>query len=97
MHDDAPVADEGGIAGGEASEGIGEAGADVSSREGLADLAAEVTDLAARGVLGVAFLAGVVGVEVAAGGGAGAGGVDGVLVDVEGWGGLVGGFGTRGG
>lgn len=94
MHDNAPVANEGRRALDKAREVVGESAGDLASGEFLADLAAEVADLAEGELAGVAggLLAGVVGVEVGAGGGAGAGGVDWVHVDVEGWGVLVGGF-----
>lgn len=93
MHDNAPVSNEGGGTLDKAREVVGESAGDLASGEFLADLAAEVADLAEGELAGVAggLLAGVVGVEVGTGGGAGAGGVDWVHVDVEGWGVLVGG------
>lgn len=90
MDNNAPVPNESGGAHDEAREGVGEAARDFSSWEFLPDLAGEVADLAVCGLAGVAggLLARVVGVEVPVGGGARAGGVDGVDVDVERWGGV---------
>lgn len=93
MHDNAPVSDEGGGTLDNAGESVGVAAVGLPRGELDADLAGEVANLAVlEGVSVTGFVARVVGVEVAAGGGTVTSGVDGVDVDVEGWGLLVGGL-----
>lgn len=72
----------------ETGEGVIEFSRVAAAGQLVPNLAGEVADLAGGEVGGVAggLLARVVGVEVCAGGGAEAGCVDGVFVDVEGWG-----------
>lgn len=95
MHDNAPVSDESGGTLDEANEVVGDVAGNLSSGEFTAELAADVADLAqfGRGWVAGRLIGGAVGVEVTACGGAGAGGVDGADVDVEGCGVLVGGGG----
>ncbi|KFY42173.1 hypothetical protein V494_02555 [Pseudogymnoascus sp. VKM F-4513 (FW-928)] len=88
VNDDATVADEGSGALSEANVLVSDVAIVLAALKLQADLAGQITDLAAGEIAGVAGrVGGTVGVEVAASGGAVAGGVDGVDVDVEGWGG----------
>jgi hypothetical protein len=95
VHDNAPVSDEGGGALDNAGEGIGGAAVGFTRLELGAELAGQVADLAVLEGVGITRLvARVVRVEVAPGGGAVTSRVDGVDVDVERLGLLVGGLGN---
>ena len=99
MHNNTPIPDKRRRPNDKAGEGIIEFTGDGAARQLVTELAAEVAYLAGGELGGVAggLFACEVGVEVCAGGGAEAGGIDRFFVDVEGWwGGLVGGVGIGG-
>jgi hypothetical protein len=100
MHNNTPIPNKRRRPNDKAGEGVIEFPCDSAAGKLVPELAGEVAYLAGGELGGVAggLFAREVGVEVCAGGGAEAGGVDWVFVDVEGWwGGLVGGVGIGGG